>query len=222
MSEAVPVLTIDGPSGSGKGTITRLVAEQLGWHVLDSGALYRVLALFAINSLCALDNQEQLAQLAQRLPVVFKNNQVYLADSDVTNSIRDEEVSLAASRIAVFAPVRQALLERQRAFVTPPGLVADGRDMGTIVFPQAFLKVYLDASVAERAKRRFLQLKGAGYDVKLDDLATDIMQRDERDKTRAVAPLKPAVGALILDTSAMSIAEVFKTIMAAAQQRLSS
>ena len=221
MPEFVPVLAIDGPSGSGKGTIARLLAKEFAWHLLDSGAVYRVLAWYALVDGCALDDVTKLAQLAQKLPVEFKDSMVILAGKDVSLDIRTEKCGEAASKIAVYPEVRSALLARQRAFSQPPGLVADGRDMGTVVFPEAFLKIYLDASAEERAKRRFLQLKESGYSGNLQDLAAEIMQRDLRDKSRAVAPLKPAVDAVVIDSSSMQITEVFQEIASLTRQRLS-
>lgn len=221
MSNLTPVLTIDGPSGSGKGTVSRLLAAHLGWHMLDSGALYRVLALYILQDNCAFNDIERITYLAGTLPVDFAAECVSLAGIDVTREIRSEACGDVASKIAVIPEVREALLARQRLFAQPPGLVADGRDMGTVVFPNAFLKVYLDASVEERAKRRFLQLKEGGYNVNLQDLVADLIQRDVRDKTRAVAPLKPADDAVIIESSAMSIDAVFQAINDLVQQRLS-
>lgn len=221
MSDRIPVLTIDGPSGSGKGTLARLLANDLGWHLLDSGAIYRSLALFALREACPLDDVKQLEDLALRLPVEFKNAQTYLNNDDVTKDIRSEACGEMASKIAVFPQVRQALMSRQQAFAQLPGLVADGRDMGTVVFPEAFMKVYLDASAEERAKRRFLQLKDSGYGANIQDLVADIIQRDIRDKSRVVAPLKPAADAVIIDNSGMEVAEVFRMVIEQARQRLS-
>ncbi len=216
----IPILTIDGPAGSGKGTISRLVANSLGWHMLDSGAIYRALALYVLRSNCAFDNVGKVTHLAATLPVEFAGQAVLLDGEDVQHEIRSEACSDVTSKVAAIPEVRAALLDRQRQFAQLPGLVADGRDMGTTVFSDAFLKIYLDASVEERAKRRFLQLKEGGYSVNLQDLVTDIIQRDVRDKTRAVAPLRPAEDAVIIDTSAMSIDEVFQQIHSLARQRL--
>lgn len=216
------ILTIDGPSGSGKGTISRMLASHLGWHMLDSGALYRVLALQVLRDGCALNDVSRIARLAGVLPVEFIDAKIYLAGVEVTHDIRAESCSSVASRIAVLPAVRDALLALQRDFAQPSGLVADGRDMGTVVFPEAFIKIYLDASVEERAKRRFLQLKDNGYNVNLQDLVADIIQRDVRDKTRAVAPLKPALDAIIIESTSMSIDAVFQSINDIVQQRLSN
>ncbi len=221
MFDLIPILTIDGPSGSGKGTISRLLAKELGWHMLDSGSLYRVLALYVLQDNCAFNDVTRITHLASILPVEFVDRQVLLDGADVSKHIRDEACGEVASQIAVLPEVRQTLLARQRQFAKMPGLVADGRDMGTIVFTEAFLKIYLDASVEERAKRRFLQLKDGGYSVNLQDLVADIMQRDVRDRTRAVAPLRPADDAIIIDSSKMNIEEVLVEIKSLVRQRLS-
>jgi len=222
MPDLTPVLTIDGPSGSGKGTVSKLLAEHLGWHLLDSGALYRVLALRVLHDNCSFDDLDRIEFLASTLDAEFSDNSAYLNGIAVTNEIRNEACSDVASRIAAYPSVREVLLARQKLFAQSPGLVADGRDMGTIVFPDAFLKIYLDASVEERAKRRFLQLKERGYNVTLQDLIADIMQRDIRDKTRAVAPLEPAADAILLDCTDIGIEVVFNTIANLVKQRLSN
>lgn len=222
MPDLTPILTIDGPSGSGKGTISKLIAKHLGWHMLDSGAIYRVLALRVLRENCAFDDIDTIESLAGMLDVEFSDYGAYLAGIDVSREIRSEACGDVASKISAFPTVRDALLARQRLFAQSPGLVADGRDMGTIVFPEAFLKIYLDASVEERAKRRFLQLKESGYNVNLQDLVADIIQRDVRDRTRAVAPLRPAPDAILIDSTALDIGGVFQQIVHLVQQRLSN
>ena len=211
-----PVITIDGPSGSGKGTISRALAARLGWHLLDSGALYRLVALDAARSGVSLDDAARLAELAAGLDVEFCDpdgtERVLLRGADVTAEIRSEAAGAGASRVAALPPVRQALLERQRAFARPPGLVADGRDMGTVVFPEAALKVFLTASAEERAARRYKQLKDKGIDVSLPDLSSDIAQRDQRDANRQVAPLRPADDARLLDSTSLTPEEVLERI----------
>lgn len=201
----VPVVTIDGPSGTGKGTLARRLKAWLGWHLLDSGALYRLVALSALESATDLDDEPALAAIAGGLPVTFAEGtdetRVLLAGREVTDAIRSEACGIAASRVAAWPAVRAALLERQRAFRAPPGLVADGRDMGTVVFPAADLKIYLTASAEERARRRHNQLKEKGLSVNLPQLLEDIVERDRRDEQRAVAPLKPAPDAVILDST---------------------
>lgn len=215
----IPLITIDGPSGSGKGTIATLIANYLGYHLLDSGAIYRVLALAAKKHALSMDDTLMLADLAKKLDVVFsvdalKNNQLILLEGeDVTQTIRTEQVGANASKIAAQPMVREALLARQRAFLTLPGLVADGRDMGTVVFPNAQLKFFLTASAEERAKRRYMQLKAAGENVKLESLIDEIKARDERDTNRAIAPLKPAADAIILDSTATSIEQVLDSVL---------
>jgi cytidylate kinase len=222
---AVPVITIDGPSGSGKGTVARWLAEVLGWHFLDSGALYRVLGLFAERRGVALDNGAELAVLARELPVCFAVNpgqeqSVLLAGDDVTALIRTEAAGNAASRVASLTEVREALLDRQRAFRQPPGLVADGRDMGTGIFPDAIVKIFLTASVEERALRRYKQLNGQGGDGNLTALLRDIAERDQRDATRTVAPLRPAADAVTVDTTGIGIEAVVAQVRRIVDERL--
>ncbi len=215
----IPLITIDGPSGSGKGTIATLIANHLGYHLLDSGAIYRVLSLEAKKHALSMDDTLALADLAKKLDVIFsvdalKNKQLILLEGeDVTQAIRTEQVGANASKIAAQPLVREALLARQRAFLTLPGLVADGRDMGTVVFPNAQLKFFLTASAEERAKRRYMQLKAAGENVKLESLIDEIKARDERDTNRAIAPLKPAADAIILDSTATSIEQVLDSVL---------
>jgi len=220
MSETsdIPVIAIDGPSGSGKGTIARRVADTLGWHLLDSGALYRLVALAAQQSSVALDDVGALSQLAARLDVRFGSDergeeQIWLAGDDVTALIRTEEGGAGASSVAALKPVRSALLGLQRGFRRAPGLVADGRDMGTHVFTDAGLKVFLTASPQERAVRRHKQLKDKGIDVSLAAVSKDIEERDRRDSERSVAPLRPAEDARILDSSGKSIEDVTETVL---------
>ncbi|EJO93843.1 cytidylate kinase [Ectopseudomonas mendocina DLHK] len=208
-----PVITVDGPSGSGKGTICALLAKQLGWNLLDSGALYRLLAFAAGNHGIDLTNEEALKQLAAHLDVQFIDKRIVLEGEEVTDAIRNEQVGAGASMVASLPAVREALLQRQRAFQEEPGLVADGRDMGTVVFPDAPLKVFLTASAEERARRRYLQLKAKGDDVNLASLLDEIRARDERDTQRAVAPLKPAADAILLDSTELSIEQVLERIL---------
>ena len=217
MSEA-PVITIDGPSGSGKGTIARRVAEALGYHLLDSGALYRLVALAAQKEGVPLDETAVLADIARNLDVRFGSDasgaeQIHLNGIDVSHEIRTEEAGAGASTVAAQNPVREALLELQRSFRKAPGLVADGRDMGTQVFADADLKVFLTASAEERARRRHKQLKDKGMDVSLAALSRDIEDRDRRDTERTVAPLRPAEDARILDSSGQSIEAVTNTVL---------
>ncbi|HEY5643563.1 MAG TPA: (d)CMP kinase [Woeseiaceae bacterium] len=218
MNRSVPVVAIDGPSGSGKGTIARRVAKALGWHLLDSGALYRLVGMAAKRAGVALDDAEGLAAIARDLDVAFESDSrggelIRLGGEDVTLEIRTEEAGTGASAVAVIPEVRAALFERQRAFQRPPGLVADGRDMGTQVFPDATLKVFLTASAEERARRRHKQLKDKGLNVSLAALSRDIEDRDRRDSERSVAPLRPAEDARILDSSGKSIEAVTRTVL---------
>ena len=214
----VPVVTIDGPSGSGKGTISRAVARHLGWHLLDSGALYRLVALAGTHAGLAPEDQEGHARLAGAMDVVFGSDaeggeRVILAGEDVTAAIRSEAAGQGASRVAAWPVVRTALLERQRAFAAAPGLVADGRDMGTVVFPAADLKIFLTASPEERAQRRYKQLKDKESGVSLAALSREITARDLRDSTRAVAPLRPADDARVLDSTGLSIEAVVARVL---------
>ncbi|MGB5329012.1 MAG: (d)CMP kinase [Gammaproteobacteria bacterium] len=218
MSHPVPVVAIDGPVGSGKGTIARRVAQALGYHLLDSGALYRLTALAAARQGVDLDDVDAVAQVARELNVRFDSNQdgserIWLDDDEITLEVRKETTGEMASVVAVIPAVREALLERQRAFQQAPGLVADGRDMGSLVFPSAAVKIFLTASAEERAMRRHKQLKDKGIDVSLAALSRDIEDRDRRDSERSVAPLRPAEDARILDSSGQSIEAVTQTVL---------
>jgi cytidylate kinase len=213
-SRQPPVIAIDGPSASGKGTVAKRIAQRLGFHYLDSGALYRLVTLSALQKRVALDNEAALAQLAGALDVRFHEDNVFLNQEDVTDLIRSEEVSATASQVAVIPAVRQALLMRQRAFRHPPGLVADGRDMGSVVFPDAVLKIYLTADTAERALRRYKQLIEKGMDANITTLLQDIRQRDARDSARAVGPLQKSDDASLLDTTKLSIDAAVEQVLA--------
>ncbi|WP_281557245.1 (d)CMP kinase [Thalassomonas sp. RHCl1] len=224
MNEQIPVITVDGPSGAGKGTVAKIIADQLGWHLLDSGAIYRVLAVAIQHHNVSVEEEEPLIPMAAHLDVQFEVTgeevKIILEGENVTHSIRTEEIGELASKVAAFPRVREALLRRQRAFKMSPGLVADGRDMGTVVFPDAPVKVFLTASAEERAERRFKQLKEKGFDVKIGRLLDDIRQRDERDRTRPVAPLVPAEGALTVDSTSLSIQEVVNKILSFTNEKL--
>jgi cytidylate kinase len=209
-----PVVCIDGPAASGKGTVAAGVARALGFHLLDSGALYRLVAYRALATGTKTDDAARLAELAAGLDARFEPGAIVLEGRDVTDAIRHENVGVAASLVAVHAPVRAALLERQRAFARPPGLVADGRDMGTVVFPDAGLKVFVTASAEERAGRRHKQLMEKGNSVTLDSLLREIRERDARDAGRAAAPLRPAADAHILDTTHLTIDEAIAHVLA--------
>lgn len=222
LSVATPVLTIDGPGGAGKGTISRMAAQRLGWHYLDSGALYRLLAMAAQRRQIPLDDERALASLARQLDIRFgtgNDDSVWCDGEAVSALIRTEQAGSRASIVAAIPAVRDALLQRQRDFCQPPGLVADGRDMGTVVFPQAPVKIFLTASAEERADRRYKQLIAKGIDVKIGDLLADIRARDERDTQRAVAPLRPAEDAFCLDTTCLSISQVLDIVINKVQER---
>ncbi len=212
-TSSIPVVTIDGPSASGKGTVAERVARALGFHFLDSGALYRLTALSALQAGVALDNEAGVARLAAALPATFRNGAVWLADANVTDAIRAEAVGEGASKVAALPAVRAALLDRQRAYRQAPGLVADGRDMGTVIFPDAPAKVFLTASAEARAERRYKQLIEKGNSASLPALVADMQARDARDTARAVAPLKPAPDALLLDTTHMDIESAVRAVL---------
>jgi cytidylate kinase len=212
MSE-VAIITIDGPSGSGKGTISQQVATRLGWHFLDSGAIYRVLGLMASRAGIGCENIDKLVDMAENMPLSFDRERVLLEGEDVSGAIRTESAGNQASKVAAIPQVREALMAWQRNYARPPGLVADGRDMGTVVFPQAQVKIFLTASPEERAKRRYKQLKEKGLGVNLSDLIEEIRERDERDSQRAVAPLMAAASALQLDSTDLTIDEVYDQVM---------
>lgn len=218
--QAIPVITIDGPSGSGKGTLSRLVAGRLGWHFLDSGALYRLVALAARHHAVPLEDEVSLATLAAHLDVEFEavdggvESRIVLEGEDVGNAIRTEQCGRDASVVAALPTLRQALLERQRAFRVAPGLVADGRDMGTVVFPEAELKLFLTASREERARRRYNQLNEKGIDANLQRILNDLEIRDARDSERSVSPLRPADDAMVVDTTGIPIDDVVMQVLA--------
>ena len=209
----VPVITIDGPTASGKGTVAQKVAQHLGFHYLDSGALYRLTALSALRRNTPLDDEHALAKVAEHLHCHFDGMHIFLANEDVTDAIRAENVGNTASKIAALMPVRQALYGLQLGFRKAPGLVADGRDMGTVIFPHAVLKVFLTASVTARAQRRYKQLIDKGFSANMQDLSKDLSARDERDTNRSSAPLKAAEGAYLLDTSEMTVEQAVERVL---------
>lgn len=215
----IPVITVDGPSGTGKGTICIQLASTLHWHFLDSGALYRTLAFAAINTGIGLENTPALRKLAENLDINFKPDHkrsgvaIYLGDQEVTAAIRTEDCGNAASKIAVYPAIRAGLLFRQRSFKQKPGLIADGRDMGTVVFPEAALKIFMTASADERAKRRYKQLKEQGFSVNLARLSAEIAERDGRDAERSASPLIPAAGAIVIDTTAVDVETVGQQVL---------
>ncbi len=217
--KGVPIVTVDGPSGAGKGTLCQLLARRLGWHLLDSGALYRIVGLAAVERGVPLSDETALARLAEHLDVSFRSGQpgepaaVILDGRDVSLAVRSEETGGYASQVAMHPAVRKALEQRQRDFARGPGLVADGRDMGTVVFPAAALKVFLTASAEERAARRHKQLKDKGENVTLATLLEDIRSRDRRDRERSVSPLKPAEDAVLLDSTGLGIHEVLERVL---------
>jgi len=221
---SIPVITIDGPSGAGKGTLSKALAEQLSWHLLDSGAIYRVLALAALHHQVDITQEDALVPLAAHLDVKFvveqHRSQVILEGEEVTAAIRTQEVSNTASKVAAFSRVREALLRRQRNFRELPGLIADGRDMGTVVFPDAPVKIFLDASAEERAERRRQQLQQAGVDVNFERLLAETVERDDRDRNRAVAPLVPASDALVIDSTGIDIEKVTAMALEYIQKKL--
>ena len=224
MSANTPVITVDGPSGAGKGTLCMLLAKKLGLHLLDSGAIYRVLALAALHHGVDIESEDALVPLAAHLDVQFKAEgdlvKVILEGEDVSGELRKEETGNAASKVAALPRVREALLRRQRAFSEAPGLVADGRDMGTVVFPNAEVKIFLDASAEERANRRMKQLQEKGLDVNFARLLSEIQERDDRDRNRAVAPLRPADDALILDSTVLTIEQVTEQALSYIESKL--
>ncbi len=213
MTQTVPVITLDGPAASGKGTIAELVADALGFHYLDSGALYRIATLAALKAGVDLEDAEGLTRIAQTIEPVFEKGEILLAGDVITDAIRANDVSVATSRVAAVPGVREALFQLQRRFAKAPGLVADGRDMGTVVFPEAPLKIFMTADVEVRAKRRYDQLVKKGVKAELAQIEKELRERDQRDQNRATAPLKAAPDAHLLDTTHMGIEDVVKNVL---------
>jgi cytidylate kinase len=224
----IPVITIDGPSGSGKGAVSSTLAQKLQWHILDSGALYRTLAFAALNDGINLEDQVLLSKFAKNLDINFRHRNstdrilVYLGQNDVSTKIRSEVCGNAASKIAPYDGVRRALLRRQHEFLQSPGLIADGRDMGTVVFPDAPVKIYLSASLQERVNRRYKQLKEQGFSVNLARLSAEITERDERDKERTQSPLLPHPNAVVIDTTNIEAIEVVEQVLKLAKKSIPS
>ncbi len=224
-NQHIPVITIDGPGGTGKGTLCHALARELGWHCLDSGAIYRAFAIAALQANLKPTQLPELIELATHLDLFFDTTSehghiVYLNKKNVSEEIRSEACGQLASQYAVIPEVRAALLERQRRFAKSPGLVTDGRDMGTVVFPDATLKIFLSASVEERAQRRWLQLQSQGNNVTLEQVVDELSKRDERDKNRSIAPLQPAKDAILVDTTAKSIGQVLEYVLQLAKNRI--
>lgn len=220
MDTQAMVVTVDGPSGSGKGTVSALLAQQLGFNILDSGALYRLTGYAVDKAGIGFDDEKQAAEIADHLNVRFEHGKIFLDDEDVSLKIRTETAGNNASKVAAMQPVRDALLDWQKRCACAPGLVADGRDMGTTVFPEAPVKIFLTASAEERAQRRYKQLKEKGITANLSDLAAEIRERDERDANRSSSPLVPADDAIMIDSTVMSIDEVVETILQAVREAL--
>ncbi|MEM6709932.1 MAG: (d)CMP kinase [Pseudomonadota bacterium] len=219
MTTALPIVTVDGPSGSGKGTLAQALADHFGWHYLDSGALYRLVALHALQTSVDLADEAALCAAVPGMAIAFQNGQTLLNGTTVSDQLRTETVGNAASKVAALPALRDALVDKQRAFAQPPGLVGDGRDLGTVIFPEAALKIFLTASAETRAQRRYNQLRNKGLGVSLRGLLETIKERDERDKTRTVAPLVPAEDALVLDSTALGGPEVVALVVAEIEAR---
>jgi cytidylate kinase len=218
MADQVPIITVDGPSGSGKGTVSQRVADRLGWRLLDSGALYRLVGLAVSQAGIGFSNESRISKIASNLNIEFKAGRVWLDGIEVTDLIRTESAGNNASKVAAMPGVRAALLDWQRGYAQPPGLVADGRDMGTTVFPAAGVKIFLTASAEERAQRRYKQLKEKGLPANLAALTADLKERDARDRERSVSPLVAAADALEIDSTALSIDDVVERVLRQAQR----